>query len=133
MQSNGLKNRKGKIVRTQQRNKNGGIQIMSRWKNLYDGSTYMTPKNALRHCIRKLEIALKENNYEKMKSVRRKMVDNGIDTYYCDFCIKEDIGYCGLRGQYGKNITLEEKEIKYCYPSLLLSLKNKLEKKMEKY
>lgn len=102
---------------------------MSRYKNLFTGNTIMTEQNALRHYIKKLEKAVKNNlEYNTVYKIYNETFDH-IQTDLCHKCPYYDIGYCYFR--YENNLAHEEKFMKYCLPNFIKSMKWQL-KDMQK-
>ena len=75
----------------------------------------MNTKNAITHYLSKCKKALKTGviKHNVITDIQSYFSD-----YYCKYCNNEDFGYCGLR----------HRHIKYCVPSIIKYLENKLAK-----
>ena len=80
----------------------------------------MTRINAYRQLISKLKKALNNNdpNLYLLDRVQSYVQDN-----YCDKCVNEDFGYCGLRRS---PLSREIIALKYCMPAAIKYLETKL-------
>ena len=96
-----------------------------RYHNLYTGKEIMTEANTLRHFIKVGEKALKLNNLEKMKEIRKE-ASYHIDIDQCYKCKFDDIGYCVFRG---RNSIDADKHFKICFENWINAMKEFLHNK----
>lgn len=112
---------------------------MSRIRVLTTGETIMTQGNALRHYIAKsdkllkrIETADKEDTgqLEDLYSQVQRLLSEAskvLDCGGCEFCMDDDLGYCGLRRE--RSIKEPEKTLFHCFPATVKSWKWSLKEK----
>lgn len=95
-------------------------------------SNNMTDLNAIRYYHKRVKRSYTMGNYERAMSLVNEATGliNSRYMNYCDFCIQEDFGYCGLRRS---SQPIEEIRMEYCIPCLLMCWETEINKHNHRY
>ena len=92
----------------------------------------MTYLNAIRYYHKRVKFAFEYGNYDLAMQYISEATGIIPDKYmhYCDYCVQEDFGYCGLRRS---SQPIEEIRTEYCIPCLIMCWETEINKHNHKY